>query len=68
MELTVKELSSKALPEVDKLLGEARQELQKLRVRAVAQDLKNVRAIRTTRRVIARLLGRRHELTLTTPT
>jgi len=42
--------------ELERQLGEARTQLEELRFRASARELKNVHEIRNTRRTIARIL------------
>lgn len=56
------ELRSHDAVQVAKLVSEARAELRQLKLRAAAQDLKNVRAIRLVRQKLARLLTRTKEL------
>ncbi len=51
-----KELKNKSLPELHRLLAEKREELRVLRSEASANQLKNVRAIRKNRLIIARIL------------
>lgn len=52
----MKELKSKNLPELHRLLAEARDELRELRFRAHEQQLSQVRKIRVARQSIARLI------------
>lgn len=56
------EFRSFDLAQVQKLVSEKRAELLKLQARVRGQDLKNVRAIRTVRQALARLLTRLREL------
>lgn len=65
MGLTQKEITAMDGAGVAKRLAECQVELRGLRVKAAAQDLKNVRAIREVRQEIARLQTRRHALALT---
>jgi len=65
MVTTQKEIKSLEAPQVQTELMQARTELQNLRGKAAASDLKNVRAIRTTRTLVARLSTRLHELKAT---
>lgn len=60
--LNMKEIRTWGKPEVQKHLMEKMAELRNLRVRAAAHDLKNVRAIRTIRLEIARLVSNIKEI------
>ena len=60
--LNMKEIRGWGKPEVQKHLVEREAELRNLRVRVAAHDLKNVRAIRTVRLEIARLVSRIKEI------
>jgi ribosomal protein L29 len=53
----MKEIRTKSEAELQKLLASLRVELRGLRVKASAKDLKNVKSIRQTKQVIARLLS-----------
>lgn len=57
MSLSMKEIRTKSEAELQKLLASLRVELRGLRVKASAKDLKNVKSIRQTKQVIARLLS-----------
>jgi len=59
----MKELRVKERAEILKLLQENRAELRRLKAKAAAQDLKNVRSIRSLKRFIARLATRLNEFT-----
>ncbi|GEM_PF-4592437 len=61
--LRMKEVREHAAAKLQALISETRNELRALRARAGAQDLKGVRAIRTARQTLARLLTRARELT-----
>lgn len=50
------ELKEKSVAELQTLLVEKRQALQELRIQAQERQLKNVRAVRTARAVVARIL------------
>lgn len=54
--MKMKELRGKAASEMNKILAEARIELRGLRSKALAQDVKNVRAMRHARKTIAQVL------------
>jgi ribosomal protein L29 len=60
--LNMKEIRGWGKPETQKHLTERLAELRNLRVRAAVHDLKNVRAIRTIRLEIARLVSRIKEI------
>jgi ribosomal protein L29 len=60
--LGMKEIRGWDKPELQKHLSERLAELRNLRVRVAAHDLKNVRAIRTIRLEIARLVSRIKEI------
>jgi ribosomal protein L29 len=60
---SMKELRVKERAEILKLLQENRAELRRLKAKAAAQDLKNVRSIRSLKRFIARLATRLNEFT-----
>lgn len=60
--LNMKEIRGWSKPEAQKNLTERLAELRNLRVRAATHDLKNVRAIRTIRLEIARLVSRIKEI------
>ena len=62
MSVTMKELKVIDQGEIVKLLQESRSELRHLKVKAGAQDLKNVRSIRSLKRQVARLNTRLSEL------
>ena len=51
-----KEIEKKPIAELQKMLQETRVELQDLRFKTAADQLKNVRQVRTVRKTIARLL------------
>ncbi len=62
MKLKMQEIRNKQLPELESLLKEAREELRQLKTKAALQDLKDVRAIRRWRLVVARVITRLREI------
>jgi large subunit ribosomal protein L29 len=50
------ELRSKSEPELERLLLEFREKLRDLRFRVARRELKNVREVRKTRKMIAKIL------------
>jgi len=56
------EIRTKEKPELDRILKDTREELRQLKTKAGAQDLKNVRAIRKLRLVVARVNTHMSEL------
>ncbi len=62
MKVRMADLRSKDKPELEKMFRESSVELRQLRVKAGGQDLKNVRAIRHLRKILARLATRLQEL------
>jgi ribosomal protein L29 len=62
MKVTMKDLRTKERAEIEKMLNDNRVELRHLKTKAGAQDLKDVRAIRNLRRVVARLATRLQEI------
>lgn len=56
-----KELGEKSTEELQRLLGEQREQLRKLRFKVMADEHKNVRDILRTRQTIARILTRLHQ-------
>jgi large subunit ribosomal protein L29 len=54
--MKAKELREKSKEELEKMLGDLKKKLQKLRFDLAEKRLKNVREIRTTKRDIARVL------------
>lgn len=59
--MTVKELREKSLPDLHKLLAETRETLREQRFRVHERELKNVRDVRVTRKLIAKILTVMHE-------
>ncbi|MBI2426626.1 MAG: 50S ribosomal protein L29 [Candidatus Kerfeldbacteria bacterium] len=59
--MTMKELREKSLPDLHKLLAETRDSLREKRFRVHERELKNVRDVRVTRKLIAKILTVMHE-------
>ena len=62
MKVTMNEIRPKDKSQLERLLKETREELRQLNTKAAGHDLKNVRAIRKLRLVIARVSTRLSEL------
>ncbi|MDP3986557.1 MAG: 50S ribosomal protein L29 [Candidatus Veblenbacteria bacterium] len=62
MKLPMKDIRTKERPELDRLLKETQIEIRQLKVKVAAQDLKDVRALRSLRRSVARLSTRLSEI------
>lgn len=60
--MKMKDIRTMSAAELHSLLKKSQMELRQLKAKALAQDLKNVRAIRQWRRLIARLHTRLREL------
>ncbi len=56
-----KELQQKSVPELQKLLFETQEQLQKLEFQMATKRLTNVREIRTLRRTVAQILTALHK-------
>lgn len=63
--LPMKDIRGQEAAKVREQIQTTRADIRKLRTRAVAQDLKDVRAIRSARQTLARLLTRQRELAVT---
>lgn len=54
--MTIKELRQLSVKEQEQLLQESREKLRELRFKATRREVKNVREMRKTRKIIARIL------------
>ena len=62
--MKIKELREKSDVELDRMLMEHRELLRELRFKRAAQQLTDVRSIRETRQMLARIMTLRHARTL----